>query len=134
MISFTVYGLPQAKGSTKSWVHPSTKRVVTTSTSKGLRSWHQEIVREAMRVKPEGPVPEGPVTVALDFMMPKPKSFGKTASLRHGKRPDLDKLARAVLDALTGVLFADDGQVWALSCFKLYAQEAPGVKVEVHCP
>ena len=43
------------------------------------------------------------------------------------RRPDLDKLQRAVLDALTGVLFSDDGQVVQLAAVKQYGQ--PGVHI-----
>jgi hypothetical protein len=59
-------------------------------------------------------------------------------------RPDLDKLVRAVLDALTGPVLADDGQVVLLSAGKFYpgdsfhmagmtrrgAQPWPGVAVD----
>ena len=38
--------------------------------------------------------------------------------------PDLDKLVRAVLDAMTGVLFADDRQVMAITAHKRYGQVA----------
>ena len=39
-------------------------------------------------------------------------------------KPDVDKLARAALDALTGVLWADDSQVVSLHAQKEYAGEA----------
>jgi Holliday junction resolvase RusA-like endonuclease len=38
-------------------------------------------------------------------------------------RPDVDKLARAVLDALTGVLYRDDGQVVTLDVTKRYGEQ-----------
>lgn len=131
MIAFTVYGLPQAKGSTKSWVHKSTGRVVTTSTSKGLRSWHQEVAHEAMRVKPPGPLPDGPIEVRMEFLMRKPKKFAKRCPAWHTTRPDLDKLERAVLDALTGILYLDDAQVCSVNKTKTYASQSPGVIVRV---
>jgi crossover junction endodeoxyribonuclease RusA len=42
--------------------------------------------------------------------------------------PDIDKVCRAVLDALTGILYRDDAQVVALSAVKTYADGygAPG--------
>jgi Holliday junction resolvase RusA-like endonuclease len=49
-------------------------------------------------------------------------TFGIKAPLdaRHGypKRPDLDKLVRAVLDALTGVCYLDDSQVTRIEAEK----------------
>jgi Holliday junction resolvase RusA-like endonuclease len=45
-------------------------------------------------------------------------------------KPDGDKLARAVLDALTGVLWKDDSQVTTLLVVKRYGS-SPGVGVHV---
>jgi hypothetical protein len=39
--------------------------------------------------------------------------------------PDIDKLARALLDALTGVLVLDDKQVVELTCRKSWAEYSP---------
>jgi len=49
---------------------------------------------------------------------------------RHGypKRPDLDKLVRAVLDALTDVCYEDDSQVIRLRASKVWA---PTTLIEV---
>jgi Holliday junction resolvase RusA-like endonuclease len=44
-------------------------------------------------------------------------------------KPDLDKLARAVLDALTGVYYLDDAQVVSLDLQKAYTHGAPGVYI-----
>ena len=73
---------------------------------------------------------EGPVGIVLDFGIPKPKSAPKTRRVWPDKRPDLDKLSRSVLDALTYVIFADDSQVVHLRATKDYG--APGVAVEIH--
>ena len=66
--------------------------------------------------------------------MPPPKSLRKAE--RGGfvwKRPDADKLARAVLDALEGVVYQQDAQVAHLEVSKLYAlpTERTGVGVMV---
>lgn len=45
-------------------------------------------------------------------------------------KPDLDKLARAVLDGLTGIAWSDDGAVVQLRASKRYA--APGALPGVH--
>ena len=47
-----------------------------------------------------------------------------------GTRPDLDKLARALLDGITGVVVKDDSLVVDLMVGKRYG-EAPGVVVEI---
>lgn len=38
------------------------------------------------------------------------------------KRPDCDNLAKGLLDAMQGVFFKDDGQIYDLKITKLYAQ------------
>lgn len=44
------------------------------------------------------------------------------------KRPDVDKLGRAVLDALTGIVWRDDCQVIGLQLVKGYGRDS---RVEV---
>ena len=60
---------------------------------------------------------EGAVRVDLRFIIPRPKTVMRS---RPSVPPDLDKLIRAVLDALTGVAYKDDAQVTAVSAFKRY--------------
>ncbi len=56
----------------------------------------------------------GPIGINLSFGLPSP------LDTRHGypKRPDLDKLIRGVLDALTGVCYLDDSQVIIITAVK----------------
>ena len=70
----------------------------------------------------------------MRFYLPRPASASKTKKLPASKRPDLDKLARAVLDALTDVIFEDDSQVVSLGAFKYITNpgQQPGVKVTVY--
>ena len=75
----------------------------------------------------------GPVAVFIQFYLPRPKTLPKKITL-PAKRPDLDKLARAVLDGLTeGGAWLDDGQVVRLQAAKYYASEsiAPGCEIEI---
>ena len=47
-------------------------------------------------------------------------------------KPDIDKLVRACLDAMTGMVFRDDSQVAALAVAKRYADgRQPGVSIKV---
>ena len=84
------------------------------------------------------------VRVSLIFRLKRPKSHYRTGKFsgvlkeehiatRHGKRPDVDKLARAVLDGLTGVVFVDDSQVFDLSVLKTWQKrdEPEGCHVKV---
>ena len=72
------------------------------------------------------------VKVRVVFALPRPKSLAKKVSA-HIKRPDIDKLARAALDALSGVIWRDDSQVVELVASKSYAEpeEPPYVDISV---
>jgi Holliday junction resolvase RusA-like endonuclease len=54
--------------------------------------------------------PEIPVRVSITFVFEKPKSAPK-GRIRPTVKPDMDKLTRACMDALTGILYHDDAQV-----------------------
>jgi Holliday junction resolvase RusA-like endonuclease len=80
--------------------------------------------------------------VWMVFQFPRPQHhFGtgmnagvqkKSAPIAHTIRPDLDNLAKPVLDALTdsGVFWKDDGAVCELHLGKRYAQD-PGVLITI---
>jgi crossover junction endodeoxyribonuclease RusA len=125
-ITFLVHGLPVPQGSSRVWMAKG--RPIITSTAKGLSSWRRLVADVAQRFAPDVPW-EGPVGVDLHFGLPKPKSAPKTRRVWPDKRPDLDKLTRAVLDSLTYVIFADDSQVVEIRATKDYG--APGVAIEI---
>src|SRR5437773_12459326 len=108
VITFQVHGLPVPQGSTRSWVVNG--KPVITSAAKGLATWRRLVADVAQRFAPDAPW-LGPVGIELHFGIPKPKSAPKKRRVWPDKRPDLDKLCRAVFDALTYVIFADDSQV-----------------------
>ena len=126
LISFQVHGLPIPQGSTRAWVIHG--KPIITSSAKGLSTWRRLVADVAQNYAPKEPW-EGPVGIELHFGLPKPKSAPKKKRVWPDKRPDLDKLTRAVLDALTYVVFADDSQVIEIQASKDYG--APGVVVEI---
>ncbi len=127
LISFQVHGLPVPQGSTRAFVVKG--RPIITSSAKGLSTWRRLVADVAQDYAPEEPW-HGPVGINLHFGLPKPKSAPKRRRVWPDKRPDLDKLTRAVLDALTYVVFADDSQVIDIRASKDYGP--PGVVVEIH--
>ena len=126
-IEFHVRGLPASQGSTRAYVVHG-KPIITTS-SKGLATWRRLVADVAQAYAPTEPW-DGPVGIELHFGIPKPKSAPKRRRVWPDKRPDLDKLTRAVLDALTYVIFGDDSQVVDLRASKDY--RVPGVVVQAH--
>ncbi|HYT17866.1 MAG TPA: RusA family crossover junction endodeoxyribonuclease [Thermoplasmata archaeon] len=126
VITFQVHGLPIPQGSARSWVVNG--KPVITSAAKGLATWRRLVADVAQRFAPTEPW-LGPVGIELHFGIPKPKSAPKKRRVWPDKRPDLDKLCRAVFDALTYVVYADDSQVVEIAATKDYGP--PGVVVEV---
>lgn len=76
---------------------------------------------------------EGAVRVHLRFILPRPKSTPKVTPPAIKKNGDIDKLARAVLDALTGPVLVDDCLVVELNCRKRIAEpgEEPRVVITI---
>ena len=88
--------------------------------SKGLKPWRSVVAlaaKEAMLDVQDMALIEGAVSVDLLFhFVP-----GKTVKRKHmTTKPDADKLSRAILDSLTGVVWKDDSQVIDLRARKVY--------------
>lgn len=100
--------------------------------SKKVAPWRSVVALTVGEVV-DAPI-DGPVAVRLDFVMPRPKSTPKTrATPAATKKPDLDKLIRAILDAVTAVAWHDDSQVVSVVASKRLAEldERPGVLVRI---
>lgn len=116
---FSVSGTPISQGSMSVF----NGRIVHQKT-KPLMAWRNAIYETCRDMM--DPL-EGPVKVSITFRMPEPKS--NTRRLPH-VRPDVDKLARAVLDGLTGAAFADDCQVVDLRARKVYGTPGADITIE----
>ncbi len=128
-VSFTVYGFAAGKGSTTAFYSPKQKRTFTHS-PKSTQNWERLVKDVAQQhVSPDGLL-DGPLQMQLRFYLPKPKSAPKTKRTWPDKKPDLDKLIRAVGDALTGVLYTDDARIVAVTASKDY-DVAPRVEIVV---
>ena len=138
---FTVPGQPIPKGSMVGFVPEGTRRAyLTASNRKALKPWEARITSAAIAAW-DGEPSAGPIMVSLVFRFARPKSHygtGRNAGVLKlsaptypiGSRNDIDKLERAMLDGLTGVVFGDDGQVVRVTTDKLYGR--PGVDVRVY--
>ena len=119
-VFFKVRGEPVAKGSVSAFpVQRKDGRVGTVVVhSKRSKSW-EALVREQVPEQVEKF--EGPVEVEVVFFLRRPKSVSREFPCVR-RRDDLDKLVRAVLDSLTGILYQDDGQVVNLIARKRYEE------------
>jgi len=129
-VEFNVLGDPKPQGSMRAFTNPKTGRPILTSASKGLPAWRRDIKEEA--VNHFDALIDGPVGVWAEFRFTRPKSAKKGATWKIST-PDLDKLVRSLLDALTGVAYQDDARVARLIVRKRLTEgdEQPGVLVRV---
>lgn len=134
MMHFTIEGIPVPKGRPKFSKIGGFVRTYTPKKTSDYETTVQETAKQAM-----GPteVLETPLAVYLYFRLPIPKSYPKKrleACLRGLerpiKKPDIDNLAKSVLDGLNGIVYRDDGQIVSLHVTKVYSS-APGVDVLV---
>ena len=110
---------------------------VMTYTDKKTVDWENKVRAAAQQAMGPTDLLETPVTLALYFRLPIPKSWSKKRQEaaksqleRPTSRPDWDNLGKAVSDALNGVIYKDDGQVVSAHIKKIYAA-VPGVDVLV---
>lgn len=139
-VEFFVPGLPRPQGSKRAFVLPGTSRTVMVESSKGLKPWRADVTHHALEARSAaglGPL-VGPVEVLAIFALPRPRShlraaggLASRAPSRPCTKPDLDKLERAIGDALKGVLLADDSLIVAVEKHKVYTRDTPGVFVRV---
>ena len=121
MITFTAFGVPVPQGSMRGFIPKGWKRPVLTTDNSRLKPWRQAIV-DASREVMAGRAPlGGPVEVRVVFYLPRPKSAPKRIT-EPAKLPDLDKLIRALFDALTAAgVWRDDAQVIDVGARKAFA-------------
>jgi len=137
-LSFTVPGKPVGKGrprfsngraytdqKTKEYEEEIAWRFMTARRSKMLRPETWETVRLA------------PVAITITAFYPVPKSDSKKTRaeklenyIRPTVKPDVDNVAKAILDGLNGLAYKDDAQVFQLVIMKRFA-ENPRVDVAI---
>lgn len=135
---FRAYGLPVPSGSRR--VMPIRRRDGSQTyrliADRHVSDWIATVRAEAVRAMAADPPWPGPLRVMLEFYFPRPlkhyrgnkrgKPLRQDAPKYVSRRPDLDKLVRAVLDALTGVVWLDDAQVAHVIASKTYVDEGDG--------
>lgn len=125
-VSFSVPGRPRPQGSKRPI--PTKAGVRLVEQVRGLPDWRAQVRHEAWQACPRGPT-DLPVGVHLSFVFARPKGHYRangdlflSAPLWPAKRSvgDLDKLCRAVFDAVTGVMIVDDSQVVTVVARKVF--------------
>lgn len=128
-----VPGVPRPQGSLKAFVVKAKAgpRAVVTASNAKVNPWRAD-VHAAVRavIGDQIAIPTGSVCIALEFVMPR-RAAEKRVAVAHTRKPDVDRLVRAALDAVTGLLYTDDAQVDVLGALKRTAEpgEQPGMRI-----
>jgi crossover junction endodeoxyribonuclease RusA len=127
-IKFFIPGTPAPQGSKRA-LGPG--RMI--EMSKNVGPWRERIAIQAHNAMNGQPLMPGPIAVFVEFILPRPKSAPKSYTPNAVKRPDIDKLCRAILDAITGTMIWDDAQIIELHATKRLAHlgETPGAAIDV---
>ncbi|MDD5328280.1 MAG: RusA family crossover junction endodeoxyribonuclease [Phycisphaerae bacterium] len=82
------------------------------------------------------------VKIAIYAYFGRPKSHFRTgkyanklkpnAPILHTTKPDFDNVAKFVADALNGIFWKDDSQIYKATVWKLYDHEKPRVEIFVN--
>lgn len=134
-IRFDVLGEPTGKGRPKVVRRGNLPYPVAITPDK-TRAAEQSLLAQALAHKPAEPLC-GPLTMRIDAICGIPPSWPKrrrtealTGLKRPTGKPDIDNLAKLVLDALNGVFYLDDKQVVTLQVTKTYGP-VPKVRIEI---
>jgi crossover junction endodeoxyribonuclease RusA len=125
--SFTVWGIAAPQGSKR-----HVGKGVMLESSDRVRPWRQDVRFAALEERPPNWDMAIPMRLDLVFWFPRPAShYGIKNGISYLKANapiepvsarigDIDKLQRAVFDALTGVAYLDDRQVVEVEARKAY--------------
>ena len=125
--SFFVPGIPEAQGSMRAF-RRGKGAILVHNKDRELRGWRSLILDFAGQHIPNDWPRDWGYELVLDFYFDRPKS-AKKGLYKMIRKPDLDKLVRAIGDALTGLVWDDDSKIYKHTCEKHYLQ-APDCSME----
>lgn len=134
-VRFWVPGVPKPQGSKRGFA-TKTGKVVMVESSAGVKDWRYDIKGFAMQaMQTREMIVDAPVYARINFIMKRATNVSpsKTTPPAIKKVGDVDKLVRAVFDAVTGIVYADDCLVTDLQATKRIAEfrEQPGAWIEI---
>ena len=123
-MTFTLEGTPTGKGRPKFARRGKFVSTYTPLKTKNYEDRIREVAREAMGSSE--PL-DTPISACFYITMPVPASYSKKAKTacllgvtRPTKKPDVDNIIKAFLDAMNGIVYLDDCQVVDLHAKKIY--------------
>ena len=148
-LTINVVGTPAPQGSKRAFIVNG--HAVMTESSKKVKPWRQDVTAAAQTAAADHwydgdqhgwTAPPGAVEITITFYMPRPRYHFRTGARSHelkpnaptwvDKKPDIDKLTRSTLDALTSsAVIRDDAQVARVVLEQRYADAATGARIIV---
>jgi Holliday junction resolvase RusA-like endonuclease len=124
---FFIDGIPIPKGRPRATARGAYTILYTPTATK---EYEALVTKTASKHIPKTGMIMGPIAIALTFYLKAPKRYIKKMETPHVTRPDVDNLAKAILDGLEGILYKNDAQVTTLYAHKCYGDK-PRVGVSV---
>jgi Holliday junction resolvase RusA-like endonuclease len=136
VVAFVVDGEPAPQGS-KTRLATGGMREDNPATA----PWRNAVATRAREAMAGRPPLAGPLELDVAFMFARPKGHYRTgrhagqlkpnAPIYCDKRPDLDKLLRAVGDAIAGIVAVDDAAIVEVRARKAYGSPSAHIAVRV---
>ena len=121
---FVIDGEPRPKGRPRFHIMNGH---VSTYTPSETRKYEASVLKQYMEQSGQS-FGESPISIHIICHMPIPKSTTKKLYERminnfvfHTKKPDVDNLAKSILDSLNGKTYKDDSQIVSLHIEKKYS-------------
>lgn len=119
MVSFVIKGVPKVKKRPMFSTQGGKLRTYTPKTT----ATYENLVKLKAEENFKHPI-DGSISLAIRFYLPRPKRLiwkrRPMPEIYSDKRPDIDNLAKAVIDGLNGIAFKDDGQIADLHITKKF--------------
>lgn len=134
-LKIRIIGIPATAGSFVPMKRKNGSLYLLRSGSQKHKKWRQaaeSTIRQAVKLWKWETNQDDQYSVSLSFLLPKPKSVTRA---QPNVKPDIDKLCRSTLDALTvGKAIDDDARIIQLTASKTYAagSEQPGCYITVN--
>ena len=133
IVRFIMPGVPRGKARPRARIVGGHAHIYTPSVTASEEGAVRLFTSQAMRGRP--PM-DGPIDLRLAAYMPVPPSWSekKRKSALAGRimptgRPDVDNIAKLVMDGMKGIAWRDDTQVVNFAAWKRYSDE-PRIVVE----
>lgn len=137
-VKFRVFGVPAPKGSMRARIRvvngrPVGRPWVVADNDAALTAWSKAVAGSALAAvhrHPARPVYQGrPLALDVTFVLERVTKTSQRAQFAHYGQGDLDKLLRATLDPMEGIVFDNDRRFVEIACRKRYHDEGAGVPV-----